>query len=66
MDCGVILVQRFHLIIYFQMNSAEQRGKGVSYRAQRRDVSVDEHGGPIHIEITRLRHHKDFLSRLQI
>ena len=33
MDCGVILVQRFHLIVYFQMNSAEQWGKGVSHQA---------------------------------
>ena len=66
MDCGVVLVQRFHLIIYFQMNGVEQQGKSVSYEALCCNVRVDKHGGPVHIEIARLRHHKDFLSRLGI
>ena len=26
-DCGVVLVQYFHLIIYFQMNGASNRAK---------------------------------------
>ena len=65
-DCGVVLMQCFHLIIYFQMNSVKQRGKSVSNWAQCRNVRIDKHHCSVHIEIARFGHYKDFLSQLGI